>query len=436
MPAAIQVLIIGGGGREHALAWSLARSPGVRQVVVAPGNGGTAREPKVENLSVGDSDVASLLRFARETNIDLTVIGPEAPLAQGIVDAFQAERLAVFGPTAAAARLETSKSWARDFMARYGIPHPRYVVADDPETARRAAFDMDGHCVVKADGLAAGKGVTVCRDMTEAELAIRTAMVERKFGQAGSRLLIEEVASGQELSVMAAVDGKRYVLFPPAQDYKRLLDGDAGPNTGGMGSYSPPPIATPRFLDQVRDRVIEPTIWGMAREGVTFTGCLYCGLMQAAAGPLVIEYNVRFGDPETQVQLPIAGDGLLDVLAGVAAGDVGEATVASQPPQAAVCVVLAAPGYPEKAQTGAAIRGLEAAEEAPGVKVFHAGTRQQDGELVTAGGRVLGVVCVRDSLPEAAAGAYAAIGPKGVHFDDMQYRRDIAARAIAGRPPI
>ncbi len=430
------ILVVGGGGREHALAWSLARSPAVQKVYVAPGNGGTAREPKVENVPLADHNVPALLRFASEQAIDLTVVGPELPLAQGIVDAFRAQRLAIFGPTAGAARLESSKSWARDFMARYNIPHPRYFVAEDPETARRAAFEMDGRCAVKADGLAGGKGVTVCREMAEAELAIRSLMVEQRFGPAGQRLLIEEVATGQELSVMAAVDGKRFVLFPPAQDYKRLLEGDTGPNTGGMGSYSPPPIATPEFLDRVRDQVIEPTVWGLAHEGEPFTGCLYCGLMQSASGPLVIEYNVRFGDPESQAQLPLVGDSLLEVLDRAAASDLGEATVATDEGQAAVCVVLAAPGYPEKAQTGAVVHGLEAAEDVPGVKVFHAGTQEREGQLVTSGGRVLGVVCVREGLADAVVGAYAAIGPRGVHFDDMQYRRDIAARAIASQPPI
>jgi phosphoribosylamine--glycine ligase len=295
---------------------------------------------------------------------------------------------------------------------------------------------MDGRCVVKADGLAAGKGVVVSRDVEEATAAIRAIMVEQKYGSAGKRVLVEQLAEGPELSVMAAVDGERYTVFPAAQDYKRLLDGDTGPNTGGMGSYSPPPIASPRLVEQVRDEIIEPTIWAMAREGAPFTGCLYCGLMLTTSGPVVIEYNVRFGDPETQVQLPLAGDGLLEVLRGAAAGNLGDAAVTDEPDDAAVCVVLASPGYPEKARTGAEVRGIEAAESVPGVKVVHAGTRTEAGRVSTAGGRAVNVVCVRGSLAEAMAGAYAAIGPDGVHFEGMQHRRDIAARAIPARPPI
>jgi phosphoribosylamine--glycine ligase len=436
MPQPKSVLVVGGGGREHAIAWSLAAIPDVARIHVAPGNGGTCREPKTENVSLPDADIPGLLRFARERQIALTVVGPEVPLALGIVDAFQVERLPIFGPSKRAARLETSKSWARRFMERHEIPHPSFTVAESPEDAERAVRELDGSCVVKADGLAAGKGVIVCRELDEALAAVRSLMRERKYGDAGERVLVEQLLDGPELSVMAAVDGRGYVMFPPAQDYKRLLDGDTGPNTGGMGSYSPPPIAVPQLLRTVRSRIIEPTVAGMADEGTPFTGCLYCGLMLTSKGPSVIEYNVRFGDPETQAQLPLAGDALLEALLGSARGSLDDAQVVSEPGRASVCVVLASAGYPEQARIGEPVRGIDAAEQVTGVKVIHAGTRAADGGVVTSGGRALNVVCVRDDLAGAMAGAYSAIGGDGVHFAGMHYRRDIAARAIPARPPI
>jgi phosphoribosylamine---glycine ligase len=432
MPASdATILVVGGGGREHALAWAIARSPAVARVYVAPGNGGTAREAKVENVPLKDGDIDGLARFAREHEVALTVVGPEVPLGAGIVDRFRAERLRVFGPTADAARLETSKTWARAFMARHGIPHPAFTVADDVATAEAAVRALGGRCVVKADGLAAGKGVLVCGDVDEGVVAVRTVMVDRKFGDAGTRALVEERCEGPELSVMVATDGRSYVVFPPAQDYKRLLDGDDGPNTGGMGSYAPAPLATADVLALVRNRVVEPTLAGMADEAVPFTGCLYCGLMLTARGPVVIEYNVRFGDPETQAQLPLVGDDLVDVLRAAAAGGLAGGDAPLDVRGAAVCVVLASPGYPERAETGRTVRGLEAAEQVPGVKVFHAGTRAEGDAVLTSGGRALNVTCVRDTLADALAGAYAGIGPDGVHFAEMQYRHDIARRAVA-----
>ncbi|MFN2115455.1 MAG: phosphoribosylamine--glycine ligase [Anaerolineae bacterium] len=425
------VLIVGSGGREHALAWSLARSPSVEQVLVAPGNGGTALEPKVANVDIGAGDREALTALALERGADLVVIGPEDPLAAGIVDEMRAAGLRVFGPTAAAARLESSKVWAREFMERHGVPHPPFFVADDPAAAAAAVDDMGGCCVVKADGLAAGKGVIVCGGAGEALGAVDTVMVERKYGDAGNRVLVEALATGPELSLMAATDGEKYTLFPAAQDYKRLLDGDAGPNTGGMGSYSPPPIATEEVIDRVRREVIEPTIAGMAAEGCPFTGCLYCGIMLTDDGPIVIEFNVRFGDPETQAQLPLVGDSLCEVLFAAAQGDLAGASVPAVEGEASVCVVLASEGYPERYDTGYPVLGVAAAESLPGVTVFHAGTRDAgDDRVVTSGGRALNVVCVADTLAGAAAGAYGAIGPEALHFANMGYRRDIAARAM------
>jgi phosphoribosylamine---glycine ligase len=430
----LTVLVVGGGGREHALAWAIARSPSVASVHVAPGNGGTALEPKVRNVPLKDGDIEGLVRFARQEAIGLAVIGPEAPLGAGIVDAFRAQRLPVFGPTADAARLETSKVWARDFMARHDIPRPVFTATDDVATAERAVRELGGVCVVKADGLAAGKGVLVCGDVEEGLRAVQSVMVDRKFGTAGEQVLVEERLAGPELSVMVAGDGRSYVVFPPAQDFKRLHDGDEGPNTGGMGSYAPPPIATADVLDAVRRRVVEPTLEGMAAERAAFTGCLYCGLMLTDRGPVVIEYNVRFGDPETQAQLPLLGDDLVEVLRAGAAGgglDGGGALLSTR--GASVCVVLASPGYPEQAETGRLVRGVRAAEEVAGVKVFHAGTRPEGDGVVTSGGRALAVTCVRDDLAAARSGVYEAIGEDGVNFDGMHYRRDIAHRAaLAG----
>jgi len=431
MPRAqARVLVVGAGGREHALAWSLLRSPRVGRVYVAPGNGGTAGEPGMENVPHGADDPEALLDLALSRQVDLTVVGPEGPLAAGLADRFQAAGLTVFGPTGRAARLESTKVWAREFMARHGIPHPWFTVADDVETAERAVREVGGHCVVKADGLAAGKGVLVCDGVESALRAVRTVMVERKFGAAGARALIENRMAGPEISLMVATDGRDYVLFPPAQDYKRLEEGDRGPNTGGMGSYAPAPIATPDLVERVRREVVEPTLAGMRAEGCPFRGCLYCGLMLTEIGPVVIEFNVRFGDPETQSQLPVLGVDLYEVLLGAACGDLGSSGTPLRPGLASVCVVLASEGYPESSSPATPIQGIEAAERVEGVKVFHAGTRAQDGGVVAAGGRVLNVTCVRGSLGEAVVGAYEAIGPQALHFDRMRYRRDIAARAL------
>lgn len=480
------ILVIGSGGREHALAWALARSDRVARVFVAPGNGGTAREPKVENVAIGEGDFDALVAFAREHQVGLTVVGPEKPLELGAVDAFRAAGLPVFGPTRAAARIESSKAWARDFMRRHGIPHPRFTVAEDLSAAGAAIREFGGYCVVKADGLAAGKGVVVCSTVDEALAAARDMLEGGAFGQAGARVLIEDRIEGPELSVMAITDGTNYALLSPAQDHKRLLDGDLGPNTGGMGAYAPAPIGTPELLARVRETVVEPVLAGMRAEGHPFTGCLFCGLMLTDRGPLVIEFNGRFGDPETQVQLPLIASDFADLLrsaavggngaggsvadgnvadgnvagGSVASGGVDPSAVRFHADQSAVVVALASGGYPGQSDSGRPIHGLAAAEAVPGVKVFHAGTRidAATGETLTAGGRVLGVVCVRGALADAVAGAYGAIAedaevaangseaagataalksagssataPTGLWFARMQYRRDIARRAM------
>lgn len=433
------ILVIGGGGREHALAWALARSEGVARVLVAPGNPGTAAEPKVENLPLGESDAEGLAAVALARGVALCVVGPEKPIEAGLVDRLRDAGLAVFGPSRAAARIETSKAWARDLMRRQGIPHPAYRVAGDPEAAAAAIAEMGGACVVKADGLAAGKGVLVCEDGDSALAAARAMLLEGRFGAAGARVLIEERVEGPELSVMAICDGRDFRLLSPAQDHKRLLDEDRGPNTGGMGAYAPAPIGGPELLDRVGRAVIAPALAGLREAGHPFVGCLFAGLMLSPRGPVVIEFNARFGDPETQVQLPLVESDLAGLLLAAARGDLASAgPLALAAERSAACVVLASGGYPEAYPIGLPIAGLGAAGAREGVKVFHAGTRAgAAGAIETAGGRVLGLVCVRPSLAEAVAGAYAAIGAAGggeaagVRFEGMVYRRDIAAGALA-----
>lgn len=435
------ILVIGNGGREHALAWAIARSEGVDRVLVAPGNGGTDLELGVTNVDIAADDIDRLLILAQTEDVGLTVVGPENTLAAGIVDRFQAAGLPIFGPSRAAARLETSKVWAREFMRRHGVPHPEFVVAEDIESAEAAVKRLNGRCVVKADGLAAGKGVIVCDTVPEGLDAVRAMMLDRAFGEAGSRVLVEERIDGPELSVMAVCDGETYVTLPPAQDHKRLREGDEGPNTGGMGAYAPAPIGTDAVIDLIRRTVIEPTIRGMAEEGQPFTGCLYCGLMLTEDGPKVIEFNTRFGDPETQAQLPLIEEGLVDILRA-AAGDgrrVADVPLRIADGKSCACVVIAAPGYPALAQTGATVLGIDGAERHPGVKVFHAGTRMERDEasrpvLVTSGGRALNVVCVRTTLSDVLDGVYGAIGGEGVRFDGMSYRKDIAFRALSPSP--
>jgi phosphoribosylamine--glycine ligase len=423
------LLVVGSGGREHALVAALAPTEAVSRVFVAPGNGGTAREPKAVNVEVGASEIDRLVAFASDNRVGLTVVGPEEPLAHGIVDTFREAGLTIFGPTQAAARLETSKVWAREFMARHGVPHPSYAIAADVETAERAVYACEGECVVKADGLAAGKGVIVCDTIDEGLAAVRAMLVDHVFGEAGDRVLVEERLSGPEISVMAVTDGKSHVRFLPAQDYKRLETGDRGPNTGGMGAVAPSPLATRELLAEVRDRIIEPTIAGMAAEEVPFTGCLYCGLMLTEAGPVVLEYNARFGDPETQVQLPLLDSNLTRILQTAAAGRLAGAQVGWNMGRAAVCVVLASGGYPERPQTGFVIHGLEATERLPDVKVLHAGTKRSNGDVVTDGGRVLNVVATGDTLADAADKAYAVVGEAGLRFRNMQLRADIGRAA-------
>jgi len=435
-PHPARVLVVGSGGREHALAWAIARSPLVSEVIVAPGNGGTAREAKCRNVPVQVYDIDGLVALASQAGVDVTVIGPEDALAAGLADALRAAGHAVFGPSREAAQIESSKGWARAFMARYGIPSPVFATAASVEDALRAVAELGGPCVVKADGLAVGKGVVVCDDAAAAEAAVRTMMEDGAFGPAGAHVVVEERMEGPELSVMAISDGHTYRLLPPAQDHKRVGEGDTGPNTGGMGAYAPAPIATTELMARIEATIIAPALDGLRADGHPFTGCLYAGLMLTGDAPhyvpKVVEFNARFGDPETQVQLPLVQSDVALLFALAAAGRLADAPF-ELAPGAAACVVLACPGYPGPVTTGAMVNGLDSADMLGGVKVFHAGTRgEEDGTDVvrTSGGRALGVTGVGPNVVESLRTTYAAIGPDGVHFDDMVFRHDIGWRAL------
>jgi phosphoribosylamine--glycine ligase len=423
----MKVLVVGGGGREHALAWKIAQSRRVQEVIVAPGNAGTALEPKVRNVPVAADDVEGLFRLAKEAHVGLTVVGPEAPLAAGIVDRFVGAGLRCYGPRRAAAQLESSKKFAKEFMVRHRIPTARHESFTDLEAFRGYVEVHGAPIVVKADGLAAGKGVAVCASVAEAEVALEEMMGQRRFGAAGLRVVVEDVLVGEEASYYAISDGKQVATLAAAQDHKRALDGDRGENTGGMGAYAPAPLVTPPVEKRILEEIVHPTYAGLASEGMPYQGVLYVGLMIDPTGaPSVVEFNVRFGDPETQA-LVLATDGdLVPLLDGAARGTLepGAAGVAG----AAVCVVLASRGYPRAVETGKPITGLEAAEADPDVVVFHAGTKRAGGAFVSAGGRVLGVTARGADVGAARARAYAAADR--IHFDGMQLRRDIAARAL------
>jgi phosphoribosylamine---glycine ligase len=420
----MKVLVIGSGGREHALAWKLAQSPKVQRVYVAPGNGGTAKEPGVKNVPL--TAIPSLIEFARREEIGLTVIGPEAPLSEGVVDAFQAAGLRVFGPTRAAAQLESSKDFAKQFMVRHKIPTGEYRTFADGPSAHAYLTEKGVPIVIKADGLAAGKGVVVAQTLEEAHNAIDTMLAGNTLGTGGARVLIEECLNGEEASFIVMVDGEHVLALASSQDHKRLLDRDAGPNTGGMGAYSPAPVVTPEMNARIMREVIIPTVIGMGREGIPYTGFLYAGVMIAESGiPKVLEFNCRMGDPETQpILFRLKSD--LVVLVERAIDGRLDSVEAEWDRRAAVAVVAAAAGYPETPRKGDTITGLPA--EGKDYKVFHAGTTLQEGKVLTSGGRVLAVTALGDSVKIAQKRAYEVLA--GIHFSGMQYRRDIGWRAV------
>jgi len=427
----VNVLVIGGGGREHALAWKIARSPRVAKVFVAPGNAGTACEPELTNVAI--LAIPELVAFAQREHVGLTVVGPEAPLAAGIVDAFRAAGLKIFGPTQGAAQLESSKDYAKAFMVRHGIPTAEYRTFTEAAEARAYAAARGAPIVVKADGLAAGKGVVVATTLDEAHAAIDAMLVGNTMGAAGARVVVEDLLEGEEASFIVMVDGHDVLPLASSQDHKRLKDGDQGPNTGGMGAYSPAPVVTPALHARIMREVIVPTVTGMAADGICYTGFLYAGVMIDGGGnPRVLEFNCRMGDPETQPIIVRLKSDLVDLLLHAVNGKLS-AIDAEWDRRAALGVVLAAHGYPGEPRKGDAIAGLDriTADAHPDCKVFHAGTAREDGRTVVAGGRVLCVTALGDSVRQAQRSAYAAIAD--IHFDGMQYRTDIGHRALGVR---
>jgi phosphoribosylamine--glycine ligase len=423
----MNVLVIGSGGREHALAWKAAQSAAVTTVFVAPGNAGTATEAKLENIAISGGDIPALVEFAKSNDIALTIVGPEQPLVDGVVDAFQAEGLMIFGPSAKAAQLEGSKSFTKDFLARNNIPTGAYQNFTEIEPAIAYVREMGAPIVVKADGLAAGKGVIVAMTLKEAEDAIKDMLAGNAFGDAGHRVVVEEFLEGEEASFIVMVDGKNVLAFATSQDHKRAYNGDQGPNTGGMGAYSPAPVVTPEIHQRAMDEVIMPTVEGMANEGAPYTGFLYAGLMIDADGtPKVIEYNCRFGDPETQPIMMRLNSDLVELCLMACRGELDQATIDFDP-RPAVGVVLAAAGYPASYPKGDVISGL-ATNKADDRKTFHAGTVEKDGAIVTAGGRVLCATAMGDNVTQAQKSAYELLAE--ISWPGVEFRTDIAYRAI------
>ena len=424
----MKILVVGSGAREHAMAWKLARERDVATVLCAPGNPGAAAVARC--IPVDPGQPAELLAVASREGVDLTVVGPELPLSRGIVDLFARQGRAIVGPTQAAAQLESSKAFAKDFMARHGVPTARFRTCDSLEAAHAAIAgeELGFPLVIKADGLAAGKGVVIAEDRRLAEHTVREAMVDRRFGAAGERVVLEEYLVGQEASYFVLADGTRCVPLSSAQDHKRIYDGDRGPNTGGMGAFAPSPLLTPAVEQRVLDEIVRPVLAGMEAEGHPFRGFLYVGLMLTTEGPRVVEFNVRFGDPEAQVVLPMLDEDFSWLLASAATG-----VLPSRParfrPEPHVGVVLASAGYPDAAQSGQVIAGLSDAARVPGALVFHAATSRRDGQFLTAGGRVLTVVGRGASFADAIEVAYSAASR--IQFEGMQFRTDIGRKAMA-----
>jgi len=429
----MNLLVIGSGGREHALVWKLAQSPHVTQMWCAPGNAGIQQEQTektkrpVECVNVGAEDLPKLLTFAQERKPDLTVVGPDNPLALGIVDLFQRNGQRIWGPNQKAAQFESSKVFSQEFMERHGIPTAKSGTFSDPATAKKFAGTLGGRCAVKADGLALGKGVLLTTNLAEVEKAIDEIMVGKVFGAAGTKIVIQEFLEGVEISLHALCDGKTARLFPAAQDHKRALDGDQGLNTGGMGTYSPAPFLGAAELEKVGEQILGPWLKGCAAEGIDFRGILYPGIMLTKNGPRVLEFNARFGDPEAQVYLTRLQNDLIELLDASVNGTLSKMEL-KWSPLASVCVVMASGGYPGSYAKGKPIRGLDDAARLSNVKVFHAGTARADEQIVTSGGRVLGVTAWAKNVRGARDAAYTAV--EKIHFDGAHFRRDIAAKAL------
>jgi phosphoribosylamine--glycine ligase len=429
----MRLLVIGSGGREHALVWKLAQSPNVTQMWCAPGNAGIAQERLAKNqslvecIAIGAEDLPRLLAFAQEKQADLTVVGPDNPLALGIVDLFQKNRLRIWGPNQKAAQFEASKVFSQNFMEKYGISTAKADSFDDLETARAFVWKLNGECAIKADGLALGKGVLLTETISDAEVALHQLMVERKFGDAGKRIVVQELLHGTEISLHALCDGRRFKLFPTSQDHKRSHDEDEGSNTGGMGAYSPAPFLNDQQLAQVGRQILDPWLRGCEAEGIDFRGILYPGIMLTKDGPKVLEFNARFGDPEAQVYLTRLETDLVELFEASVNGTLDKVEL-KWSATASVCVVMASGGYPGSYAKGKVIAGLDAANALSHTKVFHAGTARADGQFIASGGRVLGVTAWAKDLRRARDAAYAAV--ERIHFDGAHFRRDIAAKAL------
>lgn len=425
----MKILVVGSGGREHALVWKIAQSKLCSKIFCAPGNGGIA--DLAECIDIKADDAAGLLEFARREKIDFTVVGPEVSLAAGIVDEFRKYKLKIFGPEKKAAQLEASKVFAKELMAKYNVPTAGFKVFDNAAEAKKYIEKNGAPCVVKADGLAAGKGVVVAKTVDEAKLAVDSMMQEKIFGEAGSRVIIEECLEGQEASIFVLTDSKEAVPLASAQDHKRIFDNDSGPNTGGMGAYSPAPIVTPALFKEIIDKIINRTINGLVSEGIDYRGVLYAGVMLTKDGPKTLEFNVRFGDPETEAILPRINSDLLEVMLATSDGNLAKVIKSGGiiwDDRACVCVVCASKGYPGDYEKGKEISGLKAAAEMKDIVVFHAGTKKQAEKIITNGGRVLAVTGLGRTIKEAISLSYQAV--EKIHFDGMQYRKDIGRRAL------
>jgi phosphoribosylamine--glycine ligase len=426
----MKILVVGGGGREHALVWKVAQSKSVKKIFCAPGNAGIAGQ--AECVPIGAEDVPGLLAFAKKERIDLTVVGPEAPLTLGIVDAFEERGLRIFGPNRRAAAIEGSKVLSKEIMQKYQIPSAEFRAFEDPAAAAAYVREKDAPLVVKADGLAAGKGVILCRNPQEALAALDRIMVQKEFGAAGQRVVVEEFLQGEEASFLVFTDGESILPLPTSQDHKAIFDNDEGPNTGGMGAYSPAPVVTDQIHRLVMDAIMLPTIRALAAEGRRYRGVLYAGLMIRDGRPKVLEFNARLGDPETQPLLIRMKSDLIPVLEAVIDGTLGKIRPAEWDPRPAVCVVMASGGYPGSYAKGKAISGLDEAARVEGAFVFHAGTAFKDGRVVTSGGRVLGVTAAGKGIREAIETAYRAVGR--ITWEGAQYRRDIGRKALNRKP--
>ena len=425
----MKVLIVGSGGREHVLAWKINKSPLVDDLYCAPGNGGISEYAKC--VDIEPTDIQALLAFAKENKIDLTVVGPEAPLTSGIVDAFEKEKLKIFGPKKAAAQLEGSKIFAKHFMQNCNIPTPAFKTFEHPDIAKEHLKKADFPVVVKADGLASGKGVIICKDLKEAQEAVDLMMREKIFKKAGEKIIIEDCVKGEEVSILAVSDGNHFVILESSQDHKKIFDDDMGPNTGGMGAYSPAPVVNEALLKTIESRIIDPVIRGMRREGVPFKGVLYAGLMITVEGPLVLEFNVRFGDPEAQAVLPRMKNDLVELMLASCEGRIDQIKL-NWDSKACVCVVMTSGGYPGEYQVGKEITGIDEALQQRDTFVFHAGTKRQEGKFLTTGGRVLGVTAMGKGIEESIERVYKAV--EKIKFDRCFFRRDIGLKALTRIP--